>query len=472
MMAALLPPERLERVWAWGRAASVMSYVWRPSTPAGIAEVFARAHADGLTVGLRGGGQSYGDAALNAEHVCLDLSRMARVLDWNPDTGLIRVEPGVTIRDLWQYTIEDGWWPPVVPGTMFASIGGGAAMNVHGKNHWKVGPLGDHIQAFDLLLPNGEIRQCSRAENVDLFYASIGGFGMLGCFLSITLQMKRVYSGLLAVEPLAARNVDDMVRCFEERSAMADYLVGWIDGFASGDGLGRGLVHQARYLAEGEDGAAAQTLRVANQELPDTLFGVVPKSTMWRLVRPAMHNPGVRLVNAIKYYLGQRDHGHAYRQAHAAFAFLFDYIPEWKRAYGPGGMIEYQSFVPASEAARVFKTQLALGQARGIVPYIAVFKRHRPDPFLMTYALDGYSLAMHYKVPIGDRSALWALAADFDRMVIESGGRFYFAKDLTLGRDRLEHWIAEERVQRFLALKRNYDPTDMLQTELYRRLIR
>ncbi len=471
-MDPLLAPERLERVWAWGRAASVMSYVWRPTTAEGVAAVLAAARARGLTVGLRGGGQSYGDAALNAEHVSLDLSRMTRILDWNPATGLIRVEPGVTIRQLWQYTIEDGWWPPVVSGTMFASLGGGAAMNIHGKNNWKVGPIGDHIQAFELLLPTGEVRRCSREADPELFHAAIGGFGMLGCFLSITLQMKRVHSGLLDVEPLAARNLDDMIRQFEERLDVADYLVGWVDGFAGGDAIGRGLIHRARYLHDGEDPAPAQTLRVANQELPDTLFGVVPKSIMWRLVRPAMHNPGVRLVNAVKYRLGVREHGHGYRQSHAAFAFLFDYIPDWKRAYGPGGMIEYQSFLPADAAAGVFKAQLALGQSRGIVPYIAVFKRHRADPFLMTHALDGYSLAMHYKVPARDRRGLWALAADFDRLAVEGGGRFYFAKDLTLGRDRLERFLAEERVQRFLALKRRYDPDETLQTELYRRLIR
>jgi len=58
---------------------------------------------------------------------------MTRILDWTPDTGRITVEPGVTIRQLWQYAIGDGWWPPVVSGTMFVSLGGAAGMNIHGQ---------------------------------------------------------------------------------------------------------------------------------------------------------------------------------------------------------------------------------------------------------------------------------------------------------------------------------------------------
>ena len=95
-----------------------MSWVWRPTTVDGVRDVLTLAAARGLGVGLRGAGCSYGDASLNAEGVSLDLSRMNRILEWDPATGVIRAEPGVTIRQLWQYVLEDGWWPPVVTGTM------------------------------------------------------------------------------------------------------------------------------------------------------------------------------------------------------------------------------------------------------------------------------------------------------------------------------------------------------------------
>src|SRR5260221_8810138 len=109
-----LPVDHLERVESWGMNASALSYVYRPSTIEGVRDVFDIARQHGRKVGLRGAGRSYGDASLLAEQICLDLTRMNCILAWNPQTGVIIVEPGVTLRQLWQYAIGDGWWPPVV----------------------------------------------------------------------------------------------------------------------------------------------------------------------------------------------------------------------------------------------------------------------------------------------------------------------------------------------------------------------
>ncbi|HZO91978.1 MAG TPA: FAD-binding oxidoreductase [Chthonomonadaceae bacterium] len=466
-----LPADRLERVEAWGMNTSVLAYVYRPSTAEGIREVFEIARRHGRKVGLRGAGRSYGDASLLAENICLDLTRMNRILAWNPATGIIKAEPGVTIRQLWQYVIGDGWWPPVVSGTMFVSLGGAASMNIHGKNNFKAGPIGNHILEFELLLPTGEIKVCSRQQNSDLFHAAIGGFGMLGCFVSITLQLKKVYSGLLQIHAFSTRNFADIFREFEARMDRADYLVGWIDCFARGKALGRGLVHQANYLQPGEDLNPAQTLRVENQELPDTLFGVVPKSIMWRFLKPFARNWGMRLINWAKYKAGSTLGNHkTYRQSHAGFAFLLDYVPNWKFVYKPGGLIQYQSFVPAENAERCFTAQLELCHAWGIIPYLGVFKRHKWDEFWMSHAVDGYSFALDFPVTARNRQRLWELAARLNEMVLENGGRFYFAKDSTLDGKSAAAYLGEERLRQFFALKRACDPENLLQTELSKRL--
>ena len=74
---------------------------------------------------------------------------------------------------------------------------------------------------------------------------------------------------------------------------------------------------------------------------------------MWALMRPFTNDPGVRLVNFAKYRAERaRRADTRYRQSHAGFAFLLDYVPDWKRAYGPGGLIQYQSFLPGGDRAR------------------------------------------------------------------------------------------------------------------------
>jgi decaprenylphospho-beta-D-ribofuranose 2-oxidase len=466
----VLPAEKLERVPAWGEASDSAGYVYRPSTVDGLRQVFDVARASGRSIGLRGAGNSYGDATLNNDNIVLDMRRMNRILEWQPDSGRIRTEPGVTIGQLWQHILEDGWWPAVVPGTSNPTLGGCAGMNIHGKNAYKEGTIGDHIYEFDLMLPSGQIVTCNREQNSELFHAAIGGFGMLGVFTSLTLQVKRIYSGLIRVEALASRNLAQMFDQFEELLPHSDYLVGWIDAFAGGKGLGRGQIHKANYLPPGADPYPSQTLRLDAQHIGDTLFKLLPRSIMWRFMRPFMNDLGGRLVNSGKYWFSRRGHGHIFQQSHVAFHFLLDYVPNFKKAYGRSGLIQYQSFIPAATAEDAFSDMLRLCQKRGVVNYLTVFKRHRPDDFLMTHSLDGYSMAMDFRVTPGRRPKLVKLAAELDKIVLDAGGRFYFAKDSTLHRETAEAYLGQETIDRFKALKRQHDPDNILQTNLWRRL--
>jgi decaprenylphospho-beta-D-ribofuranose 2-oxidase len=466
--AGALPP--IERLSGWGGPLAGESRVLRPSTEAGIFEALEIARRHGWSIGLRGAGQSYGDASLASGNLSLDLSRMRRVLEWDPSAGCIRVEPGVTIRELWQYVVEDGWWPAVVPGTSHASIGGCAAANIHGKNAWRVGPLGEHVDAVELLLASGERRILRRETDGELLRAVIGGFGLLGVIAAVTLRLKRVHSGLLDVTPFVARDLGEMIDLFADRVEQAAYLVGWVDVLARGSALGRGLVHEARHLEPGVDPEPHRTLRRDFQELPDTIFGIVPKSRLWIPMR-ALFNPlGMRLVNAGKYWSAHLHAGKTFRQPHAEFQFLLDYVPDWKRAYGPFGMIQYQSFVPERAAEQTFRAKIELAHRRGLRPFLGVFKRHRRDDFLLTHGVDGFSLALEFQVTQANRAKLWGLAAELDDLVVGAGGRFYLAKDSTLRPQSFRSFMGGDRIDRFLAWKRELDPENRFQTDLFRRV--
>jgi FAD/FMN-containing dehydrogenase len=447
-----LPSERLERVPAWGGASSAVGYVYRPVSLEQLANTYQVAREGGRSIGMRGTGNSYGDATLNSGNITLDMSRMNRILDWNPESGRIRVEPGVTIQRVWEYTIEDGWWPAVVPGTSRPTIGGCAGMNVHGKNASKVGTIGDHIYEFDMMLPSGQIITCNRQQNSELFYGGIGSFGMLGTFTSITLNLKRIYSGLINVEAIASSNLKEMFDQFEELLPQSDYLVGWIDAFAGGKSLGRGQIHKANYLAPGEDPYPEQTLRVDNQHIGDTIFGILPRSIMWRLMRPFVNNFGVKFTNMGKYWFSAFKDGSKFQESHVAFHFLLDYVPNWKKSYGSGGLIQYQSFIPADTALDAFSEMLELCRRRGLQNYLTVLKRHRPDEFLISHGLDGYSMAMDFRITNRRRPRIVQLTKELDQIVLEAGGRFYFAKDSTLRSEVVAAYLGQVNVRRFLDL--------------------
>ncbi len=464
------------RVDGWGMSSHAVVRLARPRSVAGVQAVFELAATHGWTVGLRGAGRSYGDAALNEAGIVLDFCDFATVQWWEPTTGHIVVDPGVTIGQVWQHVVGDGWWPPVVSGTMFPTVAGAAAMNIHGKNNYKAGPIGDWIERFRLVTPVGEIVDCSRDDNADLFHAAISGFGMLGVMVDIELRLKPVGSGRVEVEPAWAPNLAAMFERFEayigDPATAADYCVGWIDAFGSGRSLGRGQIHAAWALSADQDPEGRVLLDAAAQALPDRLFGLIPKVWMWRLIKPFSTPLGMRAINLAKVLASRFGPKGRYRQSHAGFHFLLDYVPDWKRIYEPGGLIQFQSFVPKETALATFERLLRMQQERGLVNWLSVIKRHRPDSFLLTHALDGWSLAQDFAITDRNRVAVWQLCQDMAAIVVDAGGRFYPAKDSTLSP---AHWRAshgDERLDAFVALKARVDPDARMQTNLSRRLFR
>jgi FAD/FMN-containing dehydrogenase len=148
-------------------------------------------------------------------------------------------------------------------------------------------------------------------------------------------------------------------------------------------------------------------------------------------------------------------------------------VPNWKWAYGrkeKRGLIQHQIFLPAATAHATYSEILRRNQSNGFVPYLGVFKRHRPDPFWLTHALDGWSLAMDFKVTPENRAGLWKHCAELTEIALAAGGKFYFAKDLVIGEGDMRRMLPADRVEAFEKLRGSVDPASVLQTDLYRRV--
>lgn len=452
----------------FGHSLRAPSYRFRPKCVEEIQDIFRIAKEHGLTVTARGAGRSYNDAALNGGGIMIDLSGMDQILEWDPSSGRVRCEPGVTLEKLWQRVEPKGWWPPVVSGTMKTTLGGCLAANIHGKNNFQKGTIGEHVIEFTALLPTGEQLTCTPETHADLFYSMISGLGMLGIFTSITIQMKRIYSGLLRVDARPVRNLSEQLADLLENAPHNDYIVGWLDTTAGGKHLGRGQIHAANNLKEGEDPNAQFNMRLENQTLPPRIFGVFPKSMLHYFMSPFVNNLGWPGVNMAKYFASLRKH--TFLQSHAAFHFLLDYVPNWELSYGRGGLIQYQSFLPRETAEGTWREMIAISQKRGLPSYLGVTKRHRPDKFLISHAVDGFSLALDFKVTDSTRTKLSQMLREFDQMVVEAGGRFYFAKNSETSAEIARKFLGDETISRFKALKKRCDPENLLESDLFRRV--
>ncbi|CAN5498602.1 FAD-binding oxidoreductase [soil metagenome] len=470
MPAPLIPPDRMARLQGYGRRTHADGYLYRPTNLEEIREIFVLARESGHQVVLRGAGRSYGDANIAAETIVLDITRMRRILSWNPETGVIDCEGGVTIEQLWRTTIEDSYWPPVVSGTMYPTLAGALAMNIHGKNNFCAGTLGEHVLEIDVLYPTGKLETLTREQ--DRFYDITSSAGSLGVITRVKLKTKRIESGDVKLLSLACKGWEDQFRILQQYEDQADYMVSWVDCFARGKGQGRGQIHIAWYPHELESSAAG--LRPEAQDLPDTIMGFWPKSTVWRVLKLFNNRFGMNFVNSARHNAASAlANGKMHWQSLVGFSFLLDYVPNWRNAYLPGGFIQYQSFVPREKAHEVFAAQLSLQQKAGLVSFLGVLKRHRADnrPFLFSHAVDGYSLALDFKVTTRNWAKLQSLCHDMNEVVVAAGGRFYFAKDSTLRPKDIQASLGTETLDRFRQLKQELDPANLLTSGLAQRLL-
>ncbi|HET9109908.1 MAG TPA: FAD-binding oxidoreductase [Ktedonobacterales bacterium] len=463
-------------VSGWGLRNVAHAPVVTPNTTDALAQTLTGAAAEGRVVCLRAGGGSYGDAALLDGALTVDSTALDRILAWDAATGIATVEPGVTIERLWRRILPDGWRPTVVPGRSAVTMAGAAAANIHGKNNWRIGSFGDHIESFELATPSGERMTCSRTEHPDLFAAAIGGMGLLGAFTRLKLRTTRVASGLVAERQTAHSSLAALLAAFEAAKETATDLVGWVDTSAHGAALGRGLLGEARDLALGEDPHAAETLRSAWSDWPSggaKLLRRLPAPLLPTLARPMTRPAGVWLANRAQWTRGARASSASWRRlSYPAANFPLDVIPNWRDTYRPGGLIQHQAFIPMDAALAAFRQILSRAQAAGYTPSLGVLKAQRAsDDFLLSYLVDGYSLALDFPVLRGREPGLLTLMRELNDITLDHGGRLYFAKDSTLTPAQVERMYPAGVLDRFAALKRQVDPSETLQSALYRRAL-
>ena len=439
------------KISGWGRFPVVETDVVTPQTMA-LARL-ATASDDGIVA--RGNGRAYGDAAIGARRT-LDATLLSRMRGFDPATGRLTVEAGVLLADIIATFGPRGFFPVVVPGTRFVTVGGAIAADVHGKNHHRDGGFGDHVQSLVLATAGGEAVHLSRDQNADLFAATVGGMGLTGTILEATLRLCRIETGWIRQRTIPARDLAAALAALDEADA-ATYAVAWIDGLARGARLGRSMIFLGEH-ARRDDLSVAET---------KTLF---PKISGPRLTVPidlpsfTLNRWSVGAFNELYVRLGARKaDGPSFVPAGRYF-FPLDGVSNWNRIYGRDGFVQHQCVLPVDTARAVLAEMLGRITARGDASFLAVLKKLRAGSGLLSFPRHGYTLALDFPL----RRGLLEFLDDLDGLVVSAGGRLYLAKDARQSRATFE--AGYPNLARFREIRRSVDPAGRIRSRLSERL--
>ena len=200
----------------------------------------------------RGLGRSYGDAALPAQpdDIVAVSTRADRLLAFDGQSGRIRVEAGLSLRELNRLFLPRGWSPPVSPGTENVTLGGMVAADVHGKNHHVAGSFGQHVTSLKMRVADGRVLECSRDEHADLFRATLGGMGLTGHVLEVEFRLEKIPSPWIWCESRRVGNIGELLSELSAASSHWPFTVAWSDWSTHGKAMGRGIVIKGRWATE------------------------------------------------------------------------------------------------------------------------------------------------------------------------------------------------------------------------------
>ncbi|WP_299441829.1 FAD-binding oxidoreductase [uncultured Aquimarina sp.] len=356
-----------------------------------------------------GNGRSYGDCALHENSLMTIQSN--KILSFDIQKGILQCESGALLSDIIVEILPDKWFLPVTPGTKYITVGGAIAADVHGKNHHKNGCFSHHVISLKLALPEGDILNCSKNENAELFRATCGGMGLTGVILEATIQLLPIKSAFIDQYTIQTNNLKETFRAFEENQE-ASYTVAWIDALAKKANTGKGLLLVGEHAKDNNFEFSFRKKINVPTWFPSFLLNP------WSI---AVYN---------KYYY--RSYTKTSEKVSLdSFFYPLDAVDNWNRIYGSKGFLQYQVVIPKKNAYQGIMELLDAVVKSNHVSYLTVLKLlGKENENYLSFPLEGYTIAMDFKIKKG----VFDFLNQLDKIVVGYEGRGYLAKDARMSK--------------------------------------
>jgi len=163
-----------------------------PESATQIAAIVRACNEYGVPFVARGSGTGLSGGALpRSDGVLIVTSRMRRILSIDLASRRAVVEPGVTNLAITEAVRDRGfYYAPDPSSQQVCSIGGNVAENSGGAHCLKYGFTVNHVEACEIVTPDGDIVELDRMDaGYDLLGAFVGSEGTLGIATKITVRL-------------------------------------------------------------------------------------------------------------------------------------------------------------------------------------------------------------------------------------------------------------------------------------------
>jgi len=412
--------------------------VARVAAPTELEELvrLVREHPGPLSIG--GGRYSMGGQTASDGVLQLDMRRFDKVLELDPERREVRVQAGITWRQLLEHLDPHDLSPQVMQSYANFTVGGSLSVNAHGR-YVGQGPLVLAVRSIRLLLADGSLVQASPQENAELFYGAIGGYGGLGVIVEATLALEpnRRIERVSRVMPLAE------YRAYFERE-VRDAGV---------------LMHNAILYTDDYRQVRVVSHRFSHAELtrPERL---VPADRDYRLLRSARAVStgavGARLREGVLDPWYYRKPLVQWRNHEASLD-----VAELQPISGADfSHVLQEYFVPEARLESFIAAMGELFERRQVNPLNISIRHARADPgTLLAWAReDSFALVIYYRQAVSgserERVAQWTRS--LIDIALAHEGSYYLPYQIHASSAQFH--AAYPRAEEFFALKRRVDP--------------
>jgi FAD/FMN-containing dehydrogenase len=428
-----------------------------------IQRIIGSARDAGRAICVAGGRHAMGAQQFGTDADLLDVTKLNRVLRFDPHNGTIDVEAGITWPELVEYLLATQEGQPrqwgiaqKQTGVDRVCLGGAIAANVHGRG-LRMKPIIADVDSLQVVDADGNLLTCGRQENAELFRLVIGGYGLFGVVYSVTLRLvpRQKVQRVVQVIP-----IDDLISGFEQRIADG-FLYGdfqYVTDEKSDDFLRRGVFSCYRPV-DPETRIPRRQKQISERNWYDLVYlGHVDKARAFQLYADYYRSTSGQIY---------------WSDTHQLSAYLDGYHRRLDCRLGasdPATEVITEISVPRQTLTRFMdQARDALRKSGVSVIYGTIRLIERDDESFLAWAKQPYACVIFNLHTVHTPAGLKQSADAFRRLIdlgIGLGGTYYLTYHKYATREQVE--ACYPQFGRFLCLKKAYDPEERFQSDWYR----